>query len=345
MDSPITVAFNRPVVPLTGVSEQAGLPQPLVITPTLTGKGEWINTSIYRFTPDEGLAASTAYSVTVAPGLADPIGNVLASPHLRLPHRRSDDRPLAARKPDQRQDRGAHLRHLLDADGSRQAPKPPSRSWMTPRKPVAGIFNWNKDGDELGLQTEPDAEFRCRLRGQGRADRKARPPARARCATTNRRAVPLHAPSSCRRIKRTDPTQRATAPSRPMAASAFEFAIADGADDLHQRHGDDPAQADAGLHLLQRDTTATCYLDFAKLPDTDYTVTLSGKVADPYGNTLGKDYVLKFRTRRLRPDPPAQRPERRWAPTTPTPTPRRWSSTATCPKSASACTRCRKTIS
>ena len=71
-ENTITVAFNRPVVPLVGTGEQASLPQPLVITPTLTGKGEWINTSVYRtFTPERGLAASTAYSVTIPAGLAD----------------------------------------------------------------------------------------------------------------------------------------------------------------------------------------------------------------------------------------------------------------------------------
>ena len=76
-ENTITVAFNRPVVPLVGTGEQAGLPQPLVITPTLAGKGEWINTSIYRFTPEKGLAASTAYTVTIPAGLADTTGGVL----------------------------------------------------------------------------------------------------------------------------------------------------------------------------------------------------------------------------------------------------------------------------
>jgi len=43
------------------------------------------------------------------------------------------------------------------------------------------------------------------------------------------------------------------------------------------------------------------FIDFQKAPATDYTITLSGKVADLYGNTLGEDYVLKFRTRNLDP--------------------------------------------
>ena len=61
-------------------------------------------------------------------------------------------------------------------------------------------------------------------------------------------------------------------------------------------------------HLLQR-VRELALRRFPKLPATDYTVTLSGKVADPYGNTLGQDYVLKFRTRRPRPAAAAQQPE------------------------------------
>ncbi len=53
VDSAITVAFNRPVVPLVAGGDQAGLPQPLVITPTVQGKGEWVNTSMYRLSPDQ----------------------------------------------------------------------------------------------------------------------------------------------------------------------------------------------------------------------------------------------------------------------------------------------------
>jgi hypothetical protein len=49
--SDITVMFNRPVVPLVPINEQASLPQPLVLDPPVQGKGEWINTSIYVFSP------------------------------------------------------------------------------------------------------------------------------------------------------------------------------------------------------------------------------------------------------------------------------------------------------
>ena len=39
------------------------------------------------------------------------------------------------------------------------------------------------------------------------------------------------------------------------------------------------------------------YLTFDKLPNTAYTVTVSGKIADPYGNRLGNDVVIRFTTR------------------------------------------------
>src|SRR5512136_3258019 len=48
----VTVLFNRPVVPLTAIENQGGLPQPLTFVPPVRGKGEWLNTSIYLFTPD-----------------------------------------------------------------------------------------------------------------------------------------------------------------------------------------------------------------------------------------------------------------------------------------------------
>ncbi len=73
-DTDITVMFNRPVVPLVPIEEQANLPQPLVLDPPVKGKGEWINTSIYVFRPDERLQAGIKYTAKVPAGLKDPLG-------------------------------------------------------------------------------------------------------------------------------------------------------------------------------------------------------------------------------------------------------------------------------
>ena len=66
--------FNRPVVPLVPIEEQASLPQPLVLDPPVQGKGEWINTSIYVFHPDDRLQAGIKYTAKVPAGLKDPLG-------------------------------------------------------------------------------------------------------------------------------------------------------------------------------------------------------------------------------------------------------------------------------
>jgi len=65
----VTVLFNRPVVALTAIENQAALPQPLTFVPPVRGQGEWLNTSIYRFTPTAGFDPATIYTARIAQGL------------------------------------------------------------------------------------------------------------------------------------------------------------------------------------------------------------------------------------------------------------------------------------
>lgn len=76
-DATITVSFNRPVVPLVSTGELEGLPDPLQFEPVVEGQGEWINTSIYQFTPAKPLAGGTTYTVSIAAGLSDVLGATL----------------------------------------------------------------------------------------------------------------------------------------------------------------------------------------------------------------------------------------------------------------------------
>ena len=66
-DAVITVIFNRPVVPLLSAEEMAGLPQPLSFFPEVAGSGEWINTSIYMFHPDDSWPVGATVIVMVDP--------------------------------------------------------------------------------------------------------------------------------------------------------------------------------------------------------------------------------------------------------------------------------------
>jgi alpha-2-macroglobulin len=77
-DMVVTVVFDRPVVPLAAISQQAALPQPLTFVPPVRGQGEWLNTAIYLFRPDGGFLPATQYKARVAAGLRDTLGGALA---------------------------------------------------------------------------------------------------------------------------------------------------------------------------------------------------------------------------------------------------------------------------
>jgi uncharacterized protein YfaS (alpha-2-macroglobulin family) len=78
LETEVIVTFNRPVVPLTSLGQQSALPQPLTFTPPIRGQGEWLNTAIYRFRPDEPLLPATSYRARIASGLTDTTGGELA---------------------------------------------------------------------------------------------------------------------------------------------------------------------------------------------------------------------------------------------------------------------------
>jgi len=79
VDSTVFVTFNRPVVPLTALSDPsyADLPVPLLLDPFVEGTGEWVNTSIYVFTPSETLRGGTTYTANVPAGLVDTTGGIV----------------------------------------------------------------------------------------------------------------------------------------------------------------------------------------------------------------------------------------------------------------------------
>jgi len=58
----VTMLFNHPVIPLTTLNEQAGLPQPLTFDPPIDGKAEWLNTSVLVFRPTHPLPGGATFT-------------------------------------------------------------------------------------------------------------------------------------------------------------------------------------------------------------------------------------------------------------------------------------------
>ena len=72
----ITVIFNRPIVPLVITEEQNNLPAPLVISPDISGQGEWINTSVYAYRPSGFLKGGQTYTIKIKAGLTSADGSL-----------------------------------------------------------------------------------------------------------------------------------------------------------------------------------------------------------------------------------------------------------------------------
>ncbi|MBU6323287.1 hypothetical protein KGQ55_01205 [Patescibacteria group bacterium] len=69
LDSAITIVFNRPMVPLTTLSESGAANVPVVITPATPGKFKWISTRTLQFIPHGSLFGSAHYRVSIPSSL------------------------------------------------------------------------------------------------------------------------------------------------------------------------------------------------------------------------------------------------------------------------------------
>ena len=76
-EAQVLVQFNRSVAALT-VLQEGDAPPVLEFDPPLAGKGEWLNTSLYRFIPTD-LRPSTTHRVRIPAGLTSAADGVLAA--------------------------------------------------------------------------------------------------------------------------------------------------------------------------------------------------------------------------------------------------------------------------
>jgi len=76
-NTPITVMFDRPMVPLTTTNEKEKLAPAFTINPPIEGEGRWLGTSAYEFRPTKPLKNATTYTYTIAKGLKSSDGGEL----------------------------------------------------------------------------------------------------------------------------------------------------------------------------------------------------------------------------------------------------------------------------
>ncbi len=65
--TPIVVVFDRPVIDISTYDEELAKDSPITITPAIGGKGTWLGSSAYKFSPTEAYKDATTYNVELKP--------------------------------------------------------------------------------------------------------------------------------------------------------------------------------------------------------------------------------------------------------------------------------------
>ena len=171
-DALVTVMFNRPVVPLTAISEQTGLPQPLTFDPPVSGEGQWLNTSTYVFRPKSGLTPGTSYTARVEP--FEGLDGAALTDEYAWSFSTISPRVVSTDP----QDQAIHVNPRTVISTTFNQPMDHasteglfSLTELRGQKPIAGEFRWHENtmgfvpAEELSL----DTEYVCRLEKGARA--------------------------------------------------------------------------------------------------------------------------------------------------------------------------------
>lgn len=291
-DSAITVIFNRPVVPLVSTGQQANLPQPLTISPAVEGEGEWLSTSIYRFVPAEPLAGATSYQVTVESGLTDVTGGVLAeditwnfttlNPSVVSVTPESDSTSIRLTTPIT-----VTFNMPMDTASTEAAV---SLRAAGAAAPAVG-YEWQDNNRVLVLTPQEGlqlgTEYQVVIAGSAQSASGE--------ATLDRETVSTFTTVLAPAVTGTMPERNATADRWQYGFTVF-FASPMDLDTLEGRIRIEPAPNPNQVSYYFNEFDLSLYVSFTLERNTEYTVTIPGDAADPYGNTLGQDYTWSFRT-------------------------------------------------
>jgi uncharacterized protein YfaS (alpha-2-macroglobulin family) len=288
--SPITVVFNRPVVPLQA---EGALPVPLTLDPAMQGTGEWVDTGIYLFRPLPSLPGGQRINARVEAGLQDLTGApleeayewsfVTALPKVVSAEPASDGRPQPLDVPiqiafNQAMDRASVERAFMLA-----GPGGASRS---------GAFTWNDDATKFtfkpSARLEYDADYEARLAAGAAAP--------SGSSLGSSLSLPFHTVGR--------PAILSSTPTDGGQKDEWEgvqltFAGPMDLPSLRRALTLTPAIENMGTWWSEDSYTFSVYGDYD--PSRSYTLTLAASAADAYGSTLGAPFRLSFSTRDLSP--------------------------------------------
>lgn len=292
----LTVIFSRPVVPLGITGEVENLPQPLLFEPVVTGRGEWVSTSIYSFTPDPALLGGTEYRVQVDPTLATFDGLVQAEP---FAWEFSTAKPQVIQAtPRQGATVPLHQTFTLRFDQPMDRASTEAAFYLYSSETddlIPGTFTWNEGNTAFTFEPSErlfldllyiyGISLEARAANGGGALLEAKEYSVA--------TVPLPA------VTGSDPRDGAS--SRPYGGARLFFASPMNIETLEERVRIDPAPAvDPDFYYSEWNNSYS--INFSPLPSTRYTITLEAGAEDIYGNRIERPFTFSYTTERYDPD-------------------------------------------
>ncbi|MDJ0752824.1 MAG: Ig-like domain-containing protein [Ardenticatenaceae bacterium] len=284
-DAAVTVLFNRPVVPLVATADQDELLEPIIIDPPIEGTGSWISTSIYRFVPDNGWDGGTTYQVSVPSGLEDITGGVLEQSAVT---RFTTQRPqLVSTFPFPNEQISPTQGFTVTFNMPMDQPSTESAIQLNPSTPLE--FEWDEDSRTVGIFPQAPltiaTAYQLIISGEARS-------ANGQAALEQGQTIPYET-YPLPAVLYTEPPNGSTDRQaygyvNIQFASPMDFSTIDGQIIV------DPAPEEIEYEYFENNPWLT--LVFPQVPRQKYTITIPNSAADPYGNTLGEDYIFSFTT-------------------------------------------------
>lgn len=289
-DTQLLIVFNRPVVPLSGVDDQADLPNPLTLEPAVEGEGRWLGTSIYAFRPDTAFAGATTYTAVVD-NISDLEGMALAEPY---------EFTFTTAEPivDSSTPSGSLVRPDSSVTVQFTQPMDPESTEAAfslvhaqTNESVAGEIGWQNNFTTLTFTPTEWLQFGATYRIS--VDDSAQPASRQGTLRTsysrNFTVVPLPA------VQAVSPVQGAQEVS-PDASVIVRFNAPVSPTLVIENISVSPMLTTTQVFSYYSEYLNELQISWFKEPNTTYTVTIGKDIADEYGNTLAEDYVVTFTT-------------------------------------------------
>ena len=294
-DAPITVIFNRPVVPLTTIDQAADPVPVLSFDPPVSGKGHWLNTSIYSFVPDSPLASGEQYKATVEKGLTGADGGLLAEAKVFTFTIASpavgDIAPSGV---------GVWPTQAITVTFTQPMDRAATEAALTVRgadskQPVAGRAIWSDDSRMLCFEPLRPLDYETPYAVEVSTAARAA----SGKAAIERAAKGAFTTAPRLALVRTTPADGDTGVAVEESMEIVFKGVIDEKSLGREAFDILPEPTDVFSYFNSYDNTWV--ISWPRLPQTAYTVTLSPTIADVFDNTLGKPAVVRFETGARRP--------------------------------------------